>query len=110
MEITKWLPGLICAALLAAGGATSLQIARGAAQRELLQQPSISTTTTSAKPSCSAPVASPSASSDIDLAVKRYYFEHTSDFAPLPASPSERAEAFRQIKNTILQKISDVRS
>lgn len=110
MQTTKWLPGLICASLLAAGGAASLQIARGVAQREALPQLSITTTTASRKASSSAQSASKPASSDIDLIVKRYYFDHTSEFAPLPSSPRERAEAFRQIKSTILQKISDVRS
>src|SRR5579872_3968164 len=100
MEIKKWLPGLICAVSLAACGAMSLQLARGAAQREAQLQ---STLTISAKPSCSAPA--PSASFDIDATVKRYYFDHVSEFAPLPASMSERAAAFRQIESQIRQKL-----
>ena len=105
MEITKWLPGFICAASLAACGAMSLQLARGAAQREA--QPQFPVTMSFEKPSYFAPVRSQfvSASSDIDLAVKRYYFDHTSDFAPLPYSPRERAAAFHQIENQIRQKL-----
>jgi hypothetical protein len=106
MEIKKWLPGLICAASLAVGGATSLQMARGAAQHEALQQPSTAATTAFAKPSCSAPARSASASSDIDLMIKHYYFDHASQFAPVPATPCERAEALRQIESEIRQKMA----
>lgn len=103
MEIKKWMPGLICAALLAAGGAMSLQMARAAAQREAL--PQSTATTISANPSCSVPAPSASVLSDTDVIVKRYYFEHVSEFAPLPASLNERAAAFRQIESQIRQKL-----
>lgn len=102
MEITKWLPGSICAALLAVSGVTSLQLARGAAQREALQSRAI---VISEKPLCSVPAPSAPASADIDATVKRYYFEHLSEFAPLPASPSARAAAFRQLESQIRQKL-----
>jgi hypothetical protein len=105
MEIKKWLPGLICAALLAAGGATSLEIARGAVQREVSQSLQITATMPSAARSSSSPAASAPASSDIDLIVKQYFFNHVSEFAPLPASPMERAKAMRQIEATIRQKL-----
>jgi len=103
MEFKKWLPGLICAVSLAACGAMSLQLARGAAQREA--QPQSTAITISAKPSFSAPAPSVSGSSGIDATVKRYYFDHVSEFAPLPASPIERAAAFRQIESQIQQKL-----
>ncbi|HLX70125.1 MAG TPA: hypothetical protein VKV04_10915 [Verrucomicrobiae bacterium] len=101
MEITKWLPGLVCAASLAVCGAMSLRLAHGAARREAL--PQSTAIMTSEKLSCSAPA--PSVSSDIDATVKRYYFDHMSEFAPLPASPMERTAAFRQIENQIRQKL-----
>lgn len=103
MEITKWLPGLLCAASLAACGVMSSQLARGAAQREAQLQ--YTATPISARPSCSAPAPSGPASLDIDTTVKRYYFDHVSEFAPLPASTAARAVAFRQIENQIRQKL-----
>ena len=103
MEFKKWLPGLICAVSLAACGAMSLQLAHGAAQREA--QPQSTAITISTKPSCSVPAPSASASSDIDATVKRYYFDHLSEFGPLPASPIERAAAFRKIESQIRQKL-----
>jgi hypothetical protein len=38
-------------------------------------------------------------------AIARYYFEHVSEFAPLPHSPRERAKALQQIEATIQQKL-----
>ena len=104
MEITKWWPGLVCAASLAACGAMSSQLARGAAQREaqLLRSPAI---TISGKSSSSAPAPSAPGSSDIDATVKRYYFDHMSDFASLPESPIARAAAFHKIESQIRQKL-----
>jgi hypothetical protein len=107
MEITKWLPGSICAALLAVSGATSLQLARGAAQREAQLQST--TITISEKPLCSNLAPSAPVSSDIDATVKRYYFDHISEFAPLPASPMQRVAAFRQIESQIRQKLGILR-
>jgi hypothetical protein len=101
MEIKKWLPGLMCAASFVAGFAATVQVGK-AVQREA--QPQYTVTMIIERSSSSGPAQSAPASSDIDLAVKNYYFEHTSDFAPLPYSPRERAAAFRQIDSQIRQK------
>jgi hypothetical protein len=102
MEIKKWLLGSMCAASFVAGFAATLEFARILGQHEA--QPQYTVRMTLERHSSSSPAPSAPASFDMDLAVKNYYFEHTSDFAPLPFPPRERAAAFRQIENQIRQK------
>lgn len=106
MEIEKCLLGLVGAASLVCGFATSWAIARGVTQNELSQPPAITATITHDQSSSSSLAGPKLASSDPDLAVKRYYFDHLSEFAPLPQSARERAEALHQIEDTIRQKLA----
>lgn len=108
MENEKWLLGLICAASLIGGFATSLEIARGVGLKEPSPSPAIIVTITHEQPSyynCSLAASKP-ASCELDPSVIRYYFEHSSEFAPLPHSPRERAAALRQIESAIRQKLA----
>lgn len=108
MENDKWLLGLICAAALIGGLATSLEIARGAGLKELSPSPAITAKITREQPSyynCS-PAGSKPVLCELGPKVTRYYFEHCSEFTPLPHSPRERAAALRQIESVIKQKLA----
>jgi len=105
MENQKWLRGLIYAVSLVSACTASFEAAREAAQRSVSQQPAILTTTVPEPPTFFAPVAFRPASSDIDLAVKQYYFIHASEFVPQSHSPSEQAKALRFVQDTLRQNV-----
>lgn len=108
MENDKWLLGLICAASLIGGFATSLEIVRGAGLKEPSPSPAITARITHEQPSYydySRAECKP-ASCELDPSIIRYYFEHSAEFAPLPHSPHQRAEALRQIETVIKQKVA----
>ena len=106
MENEKWLLGLICAASLIGGFATSLEIAHGAGLKGPSQPQAITVTITCERPSFYNLAESKPVSCEADPSVVRYYFEHSSEFAPLPHSPRERAQAFRQIACEIRQRLA----
>ncbi len=105
MENQKWLRGLIYAVSLVSVCTASFEAARKVGERAVSQQPAIITTTVSEQPTYFAPVTFKPASSDFDLTVKQYYFNHASEFVPQSHSPGEQAKALRFIQDTLRQNV-----
>jgi hypothetical protein len=102
MNAKTLLIAFLCATSFAGTGLMAMQAGRMAALRQELPN---------ARP-MTAPSCDPTNTAAVflisDTAVKRYYFDHIFEFAPLPQSPIQRAKAWAQMETVIRQKLAQV--